>query len=57
MKIRNVSGEDRYVPSLYREVKADTVFDVPTDQAPGLLSQPHFWAEVSTPKKKDEAAS
>jgi hypothetical protein len=62
MKIRNVSGEDRYIPSLYREVKADTVFDVPDEQAPGLLSQPNLWVEsapapaaVAAPDKKAKA--
>lgn len=57
MKIRNVSGEDRYIPSLYREVKADTIFEVPDAQAAGLISQPNFWAAVPDSKSATPVAA
>ena len=49
-KIRNVSGEDRWVPWLNREVKADEVVTVP-DAAP-YTCQPGTWAD-ETPRKGD----
>ena len=48
-KIRNVSGEDRFVPGLNREVKADEVVTV-ADASP-YTCQPSNWAD-ETPKGK-----
>lgn len=49
-KIRNVSGEDRYVPWLRREVKADEVATVPDSDLESYTSQPDLWADVTTRK-------
>jgi hypothetical protein len=49
-KIRNVSGEDRYVPWLHREVKADEVASVPDSDLESYTSQPDLWADA-TPRK------
>lgn len=45
MKIKNVSGESRYIPALDRWVDADEVFEVPSDLGASLLEQPANWAE------------
>lgn len=54
MKIRNVSGEDRIVPELYRTVAADEVVEVPDARAEGYTCQPHIWAAESAPAKKEK---
>lgn len=48
-KIRNVSGEDRWVPWLNREVKADEITTVPDSDLESYTSQPATWADA-TPK-------
>ena len=50
-KIRNVSGEDLFVPWLNREVKADEVATVPDSDLESYTSQPAVWADVT--KKGD----
>ena len=47
-KIRNVSGEDRWVPWLNREVKADEVTTIPDSDLESYTCQP-IWAD-ETPK-------
>jgi len=50
MKIRNISGEKRYVPELFRDVDADEIVTVPDSRADAYLCQPHTWAaEAPTP--------
>lgn len=47
--IRNVSGEDLYVPWLDRVVVVDEVVDVPDDDGDAYLSQTMTWAAESGP--------
>ena len=50
-KVKNVSGEDRWVPALQREVKAGELIDVDdADLASSLGEQPANW-EVRADKK------
>lgn len=42
VKIRNKSGEARFIPSLGVEVDRDEVFEAPEDLAKGLVSQSIF---------------
>lgn len=50
-KIRNVSGQDLWVPWLNREVKADETTTVPDDHLDSYTSQPDNWADATTKKK------
>ena len=52
MKIRNISGEDREVPSLHRTVPSDGVIEVPDADAKGFTCQPQTW-RAETAKKKE----
>lgn len=54
MKVRNVSGDELYVPELNRLVAPDAVVEVPDNRADGYLSQPATWAAESTPTKKEK---
>lgn len=55
VKVRNKSGESRYVPTLGIEVEADEVFDVPESLAAGLVSQ-SIWERVDGAKSTDAPA-
>ena len=52
MKIRNVSGEARSVPSLNRTVPDDGVIEVPDADAKGFTCQPQTWRAEPTKKKE-----
>jgi len=58
MKVRNISGSDRDVPTPDGQVVtvvANHQAEFDTDHAKGLLSQSDVWEKVSdAPKKKDE---
>ncbi len=54
MKIRNISGEDRFVGDpINRTVPDDGVIEVTDAQAPGLTCQPQTWRAEPTTKKKE----
>lgn len=57
-KIRNVSGDDLWVPWLNREVKADEVVEVPDADLEAYTAQPETWADQTptktSTKKKDD---
>jgi hypothetical protein len=56
-KVKNVSGEDRWLPALNREVKAGELFDVDDEElAVSLGEQPANW-EVRADKKPAAAKS
>ena len=54
-KIRNVSGEDLYVPWMDRVVTADEVVDVPDDEGDAYLSQTMTWAAEGDSPTKGES--
>ena len=49
-KIRNVSGEDRFVPWLDRVVELDETAEVPDSTYDAYVCQPGTWEGVSEPK-------
>ena len=53
-KIRNVSGEDLYVPWLDRVVVDDEVVDVPDEDGAAYLVQDKTWTAVGGPVKKGD---
>ena len=54
-KVKNISGEDRWVPALQREVKAGELVDVDDeDLAASLGEQPDNW-EVRKVKQQPKA--
>lgn len=52
-KIRNVSGEDLFVPWLNKVVAADEVATVPDSDLAAYTCQPQTWADES-PKKGEK---
>jgi len=54
-QVRNVSGNDRYVPALGCTVKADEVADVPDELLEGLVCQVGVWEDTDAAKKKAPA--
>lgn len=44
MRIRNVSGEARYLPAVDRLIDIDEVFEVDADLGALLVDQPANWA-------------
>ena len=55
-KVKNVSGEDRWVPALQREVKAGELVDVDDDDlAASLGEQPSNWEVRKASKAADKA--
>lgn len=55
MKIKNVSGDPRFVPALNRDVDVAEVFEVPDELGASLLEQPANWAApVSKTAKTEE---
>lgn len=54
MKIRNISGDDRFVPDLNRVVKADEVVTVPDALAGGYTCQKSTWRSETTTKKTEK---
>lgn len=52
-KIRNISGEDLFVPWLNKVVAADEVTHVPDADLSAYTCQPATWAD-ETPTKKGE---
>lgn len=43
VKIKNISGEDRIVPSLGRLVMDGQEVEIPATEAPGFSCQPEIW--------------
>lgn len=54
MKVRNISGEDRFIPDANCVVEADSVVDLPDAIARGLEAQTGLWAIESAPIKKEK---
>lgn len=53
-KIRNVSGQDLWVPWLGREVRADEVATVPDSDVESYTCQPAVWADATPTTKKGD---
>lgn len=55
-RVRNKTGEDRYVPEARRVIPDDGVMDVPDDRADAWDAQPGWDVEVppKTRSKKDK---
>jgi hypothetical protein len=55
-KVRNISGEQLFVPELSKLVEADEVVDVPDDRLDGYICQPATWADETptTPAKSSK---
>jgi len=51
-KVRNVSGEARFVPWLGREVAAEQVVDVPDEDHDAYTVQVGVWQSVQAPKAR-----
>ncbi len=49
-KVRNISGEERFVTWVDRVVAVDELVDVPDDVAESFTCQPDVWASESVKK-------
>lgn len=56
-KIRNVSGERRFVAELGRDVDDDELFDLADDRAAAFEAQPYFRRDAEAPRRPARAAA
>lgn len=57
-KIRNISGDDRFVPELAKLVTVDSVTDVPDDRIDAYVCQSETWVVVTdTPPRSAKPES
>lgn len=52
MKVRNISGEPRFVPELNRVIDTDEIVEVPDERHEGYICQPLVWGDERGGKRK-----